>query len=173
MNDINHVAIHEAGHAVIGRVLGLSCGGASIVENETEGEAGYAIGGCPEATLAMWEARYMTLFKVSQLPIRCRSSVDRRSAYRGTIMLRMAGAEAEIEILGECEGGDGNDRYLIEMMANAGDAQFSFELWQRYEPRMRRQVRRLIRKHRNAIERVAAALLVHRTLSGEEIDALV
>jgi hypothetical protein len=29
LNDLRHTAIHEAGHAVIGRVLGMTCGHAT------------------------------------------------------------------------------------------------------------------------------------------------
>jgi ATP-dependent Zn protease len=38
---------------------------------------------------------------------------------------------------------------------------------------MRRQTRRLIRKHRDKIERVATALLERGMLTAEEIDRLV
>jgi ATP-dependent Zn protease len=59
------------------------------------------------------------------------------------------------------------------MMAEARDTELSEDQWQRYEPRMRRQTRRLIRKHRDKIERVAAALIERKTLEANEIDALI
>ena len=103
-------------------------------------------------------------------PIKCRDEL--RAAFRGTMLARMAGAEAEIEILGHCKGGDGNDRVLIEMMAESDNSDFSQELWDRYEPRMRRQTRRPVRKNRDKIERVSAALLERQTLQADEIDDL-
>jgi hypothetical protein len=51
-----HTAIHEAGHAVIGRVLKQVCGGASIVPNEAEGEAGHAICADSWVTCDRWHA---------------------------------------------------------------------------------------------------------------------
>ena len=82
----------------------------------------------------------------------------------------MAGAEAEKIILGSFSCGDGYDRREIEgILEDAG----LDHCWDRYEPRMRRQVQRLVRKHRQAIERVAGALLARGTLEGSDIDALM
>jgi hypothetical protein len=82
---------------------------------------------------------------------------DVRSAFLGRIIAYMAGAEAENELLGLCRGGDGNDRREIEWMAESRHAELPEDLWRRYEPRMRRQTRRLVRKHRASVERVADA----------------
>jgi len=43
----------------------------------------------------------------------------------------------------------------------------------RTEPRMRRACRRLLLRHRAAVERVAAALVERGALTGRQIDALV
>ena len=53
--DKRATAIHEAGHAVIGRVLGLLCGGATIIQDEDS--AGHAITNDPWAILFAWETR--------------------------------------------------------------------------------------------------------------------
>ena len=163
-------AYHEAGHAVIGRVLGLACGGASIVTNEAEDEAGHAIIRDPWATISRWEQEFMAQVEQGREPLKCHGV---RSAFRGTIIARMAGAEAENELLGCYLGGDGNDRREIEMMAESGDAELPDDLWRRYEPRMRRQSRRLIRKHRSKVVCVAQALLKRTTLESAEIDDLL
>lgn len=55
----------------------------------------------------------------------------------------------------------------------SSDSGFSEEDWPRYEPRMRRQARRLVRKHRDKIERVATVLLQRVTLAKDEIDDLM
>jgi hypothetical protein len=98
---------------------------------------------------------------------------DLRSLYRAEIISLMAGAEPERLILGDCLGGDGGgdyqDRYQIALIA---DNEFSEDEWERYEARMRRQTRRLVRKHRDKIERVAKALVEHQTLSAEAIANL-
>jgi hypothetical protein len=164
-------AIHEAGHAVIGRVLALSCGGATIIPNEAELEAGHANVKDPLDTLSVWEQRDWEKTVSGVAALNCRDGA--RAAYRGSILATMAGAEAEVEILGRCRGGDGDDRYKIEGMAASSYALLSNVLWHRYEPRMRRQTRRLVRKHRDKIERVAAALKERRTLKASDIDALM
>jgi ATP-dependent Zn protease len=77
----------------------------------------------------------------------------------------LAGREAELEFLGSAAGIAGTDRELIALAARCRD-NFS-------EPRLRRQARRLVRKHRAAIGRVAKALLMRKTLSRDEVDALI
>jgi len=55
LNDPWHTAIHEAGHAVIARVLRLRCGEVTMVPNEAEGYAGYSHTGDPWDTIGDWE----------------------------------------------------------------------------------------------------------------------
>jgi ATP-dependent Zn protease len=91
---------------------------------------------------------------------------------RAGIIVTMAGAEAEKELIGFCRGGDGPDQYQIACMAdNIWDT--SSEECARWYARLRRQTARLVRKHRDKIECVAKALVEKNTLSAEEIDALV
>ncbi|WP_164712610.1 hypothetical protein [Methylobacterium currus] len=100
MNDRRHTAIHEAGHAVIGRVVTMACGGATIVADDES--AGHSVTADPYAVLAAWEARE-----------KWRPS---SSVWVGRILAYMAGAEAEEVILGGCQGGDGDDRRWITDM---------------------------------------------------------
>jgi|SRR6516165_2325562 len=137
-------AYHEAGHAVIGRVFGLSCGSATIVPCVADDEARHAIIHDPWKTVSDWDAEIFHLVEQGLQPLKYR---DARSAFRGGIIARMAGAEAENELLGRCGCGDGYDRYEIELMASSRYSELPDDLWARYEPRMRRQARRLVRKH--------------------------
>jgi hypothetical protein len=154
---LKHTAYHEAGHAVIGRVLTLHCGRATIRPNYDEAEAGHAITPDPMACLYEWEKRGHE-----------RGSQD--AVYHAWIMTLMAGAEAEIALLGSGGVGDGNDRRKIALMAwevhRSGD-------WEKLEPRLRAMTRMLVRRHRTRIERVAKALLAKTTVSAREIDRLV
>lgn len=160
MQDKHSTAVHEAGHAVIGRVLGLLCGAATIVSNETKGEAGHAIVDKQWVTWEAWQKRG----KFREL----------HSVARGGILALMAGAEAEIELLGRCAGGDGDDRIRIQIIAESADgADLSDEQWTRCEPRMRAKTRNLVRRHRAKIERVATALQERDTLQPDEIAALI
>ena len=169
MQDRHSTAIHEAGHAVIARVLGLTCGSATIIPNEDEDEAGHALIADPWKTASDWDQALMEAVERGG-SFRCH---DARSAFRGRIIAMMAGAEAENELLGRCSGGDWHDRTEIEWMAASRATKFPDDLWQRYEPRMRRQTRRLVHKHRDKIERIAAALLEHDTLHPDEIETLI
>lgn len=82
----------------------------------------------------------------------------------------MAGAESEAVILGFCNGGDDDDRDQILDIVSSGEAGRALaEHWAHHEMLYRRQVRRLVRKHRAAIERVATMLENRGRLSGIEI----
>ena len=156
LNDPRSTATHEAGHAVIARVLTLLCGGATIVPNFETGGAGHAI---------------------THDPLECASDWDRRDKLRhdsavwhARIIAFMAGAEAEQVLLGATQGGDGDDRYQIKLMAEELDC--DSDEWVKLEARLRAMTRMLIRRHRNRIERVADTLLAKRKLSAKEIDKL-
>jgi hypothetical protein len=85
-------------------------------------------------------------------------------------MTFMAGTEAELILVGSTKGGDGDDRYQIELMANQLD--YDTDKWTKREARLRRITRLLIRRHQNRIERVAEALLVKGELSAKQLDDL-
>jgi ATP-dependent Zn protease len=161
LNDPWHTAIHEAGHAVFARVLRIRCGEVTIEPNEAEGYAGYSHTGDPWDTVGDWE-------RIGRYRDR-----DVEQAYRGRILTLMAGEEAEIEILGSAQSIAEDDRRWIERMAETRYAFSSDEEWERYKPRMRRQTRRLVRKHRDKIERVATALLQCKSLQSDEIYELI
>jgi ATP-dependent Zn protease len=155
-----HTAIHEAGHAVIGRVLKQVCGQATIRQNRREGEAGYHFIADPHVTHYHWEklARYR---KYDQVML-------------GRIMSFMAGREAEEEVFGACAGGDEDDEYQVDLMLNSllpPDIELS--RYRLYHQRLCRHTRGLVRRHRAKIERVAALLLEHKTLKAEDIDRAV
>jgi ATP-dependent Zn protease len=147
-------AYHEAGHAVIGRILTQTCGSATIQADEDS--AAHAITADPWRTIWDWE-----------LAGKFR---DSESVFRGRIMTFMAGREAEEECLGRCQGGDGHDvEQIALMLAELYDEPRA----ERMEDRLRSKTRGLVRRHRGTIERVAKALLKRTMLSSEEIAALI
>src|SRR5262245_56333879 len=171
MISLRSVAIHEAAHAVIARVLGIKCdGGATIVPNKQEGSAGHAFTSRFWAIQEQWDNAAKENTRRG-LHAKWR---DTRATFNACAIVSMAGAEAEMEFLGHCvEGGDGEDRLHIAEGAEEFCEYTTDDFWQRHEPRLRRQTRRLVRKHSDKIESVAAGLLKRKTLTGEEIDLLV
>jgi hypothetical protein len=152
-----HSAVHEASHAVIGRVLTHPCGGATIVRDHVAGEAGHAIVADPWACICQWEIRGKVRWSGS-------------AVWHSRIISFMAGTEGELVLLGAPRVGDGDDRYQIDLMANELDLEPAD--WVRREARLRAITRALLRRHRTRVERVAEALLDQGTLGGEAIDSL-
>jgi hypothetical protein len=118
-------AHHEAGHAVIGRVLTLPCGHVSIKPDYKTRTAGESITLDPYECLSEWEKRG----KVRALD----------AVWIARIVTYMAGTEAVAECLGAMEHGDHDDRLQIaptmEELAPADE--------QRCEVRLRRMTRML------------------------------
>jgi ATP-dependent Zn protease len=108
LNDPRHTAIHEAGHAVAGRVLTLFCGGTTIVPDHKEGAAGHTIIADPEECVQAWRKRGKVRDKDN-------------AVFHARIMAYMAGVEAEVILLGSTKGGDADDRRQIELMAEELD----------------------------------------------------
>lgn len=137
------------------RVLTLDCGGASIKPDHDS--AGHAITNDPWGCLSAWERRG-----------KVRDNPD--AVWHARIIAFMAGVEAEIVLLGSTMGGDGYDRYQIELMA---EELLNCRDWSKLEQRLRSMTRMLVRRHGVLIERVANALLRKKTLNGKQLDKLV
>lgn len=164
LNDPWHTAVHEAGHAVVGRKLGIVCGPATIVADDDS--AGHSITADPWVTVQAWDVRE-----------RWRGD-NYRSAMIGRILAVMAGAEAERVLLGECEGGDEEDEYQVGMMIYSiggrlrptGDEDADHDY---FVGQLRRHCQRVVRRHWADIERVAEALRVRQTLAGDDLDRML
>lgn len=157
MNDRRYIAIHEAGHAVVGRAVTLPCGEATIVPSDPLGSSGNAIVATADMAWREWELREK--FR------------DYASACRARILAAMAGHEAEAVILCSAECCDEVDRAISA--AEMTDLGIPDGREAAVEARLRQATRQLVRRHRADIERVAAALLERETLTGPEIDAML
>ena len=84
-------------------------------------------------------------------------------------MTFMAGAEAEVALIGICKGGDDDDRDQIDQMLE----EIGKNEDEAYEQKLRTKTKGLVRRHRALIEIVAKALMEKRSLSAGEIDQIV
>jgi ATP-dependent Zn protease len=156
-NQRKWTAYHEAGHAVIGRVLALVCEDASIKADYDS--AGHAITAEPEVCQIEWQKRGKRRHPLGNPVLHAR------------IITFMAGAEAEVCLLGKTQGGDSDDRDEIKLMAE--ELSRDPLPWGGREARLRTMTRMLVRRHKDRIERVVAALLAKEALSAEQLDKLV
>jgi hypothetical protein len=151
-------AIHEAAHAVIGRVLGLPCGAVSVRGSEDGKELGHAVVVDP---VRVWR----------------RGDGARRPMVEASCACLYAGAEAERVILGLEATGDESDRdratSLIRIVGVRGASGVQDDAWHRYEAKLRGRAAAFVAKHRATIERVAASLLARGSLSGREVNAIM
>ena len=131
------IALHEAGHAVIARVVGLKSGEAVITDRD-----GYA----------HWKAD---------------------NSIRHVITL-LAGRAASDVILGRTtESGYAGDNEKIMRLLEADGFRERFFAFDVSRDALLAHARALIRKHRDAVERVARALLERETLTARKIDKLM
>jgi hypothetical protein len=106
--------------------------------------------------------------------------------YKASIFMLMAGREAEIVCLGHDGGGDGHDVYEIEKSGRLSEARvpgYSEEIGAdgvteitlpaEWLKRARAKTCGLVRRHRAAIEQVAAVLLKKQSLPAREIDRIL
>jgi hypothetical protein len=152
LNKKRAVAYHEAGHAVIARVLTLAPTRATIRPNYRKGRDGYCA--------------YAASFPHEWLK---RGHPDAEA--HAQIMTTMAGAEAEEEWSDLPRDGDSDsgDRRDIAARAEA----LTEADWVKLEPRLRQMTRMLVRRHWARIERLAQALLDQTTLNYIQIDMLI
>lgn len=150
-------ACHEAGHAVVGLVVGIPF--ARVTIEPDHDSIGHVIAVDPWAVAKQWEQRGKLR--------------DISSAFRAKIIALMAGAEAERVLLGTEAAGDDDDRNQILLLIESGYVDIDGKDWPTYEARLRAQTHRLIRRYQPKIERVAKVLLERGTLQADEIMALV
>lgn len=148
----HRTALHEAAHLVVARALGLACGGVALVSDGSR--VGYAEIDPP------WLGWHRGLGRKAPII----------EAY---IVATQAGAEAEIAFLGGCDGGDWSDREDIREAYRhvrvKGRVYIGDDIELAHEARLREKSRRLVRQHREAIARLALALIDRRRLNNSEV----
>lgn len=156
-------AIHEAAHAVIARVLGLSCGKVTLepetrIRGERDG-SGKVVFVHEPGPLAHAE-----ISRRSYASVKYPGAGTKQACDEAFVIQLYAGHEAECLICGEAEHNDTHDRE--DAAAILGDALHR-------EAELRRKARELVVEHRAMIEQVATALLEHRTLYGMQVHMMM
>jgi hypothetical protein len=155
-----HVAVHEAGHAVIARVLNVVCGDC-LIGDET----------WPDGHVSHGNANFVSLDIIARDRQLQGLPPSNRALLFDFCRATMAGREAEDLILGEhAEDGDGGDRefidwFLTNPVAIAMDAD-------NFERLLRQETQALCADHAGRIQAVADALLEQGRLSDAGIRAI-
>jgi predicted DNA-binding transcriptional regulator AlpA len=150
-------AYHEAGHAVIARLLKLSCGHVTIIPEEPT-EVGHVVFDDPMVGWTRGDGRKKSLADAFCIAL-------------------FAGAEAEKRMFGTAEVGDNSDcakaTACLHHVSIPGATYVGDHSWERYETRLRARARNLIEVQQDAIEAVAQALLDKGFLRSHEVDDLL
>lgn len=158
LNNEFATAVHEAGHAVVGRVMAQECGEVSVVADHDEMTAGYAITADPWDTVGAWD--------------RAGRWREHRSIVIGRIIALMAGRHAEEELCGACKGGDGGDQNEISAMIDDGAwraKQDMSESSQALLTRLERFSRVTVKRHRSAINDLAVELMRRQHMTVDQV----
>jgi ATP-dependent Zn protease len=158
LNSKRATAVHEAGHAVIGRVMAQECGEVTIVPDRSAMTAGYSITGDAWSTIHAWDqaGRWR----------------EYRSIAIGRIITMLAGRHAEEELRGTCEGADGYDQREIAMILDGAGWRAKDDMSE--DPavllaRLERFSRAAVRRHRKAIRALASELLKRKSMTADEV----
>jgi hypothetical protein len=151
LSDLEAIAFHEAGHAVIALALGIPVGKVSIERNGSRlglTEVWLDPSGCHH----LWKARGRV-----RPP---HYAIDAR------VMVLTAGAITEQHLLFEERGGDGSDMAQVDRLIphDPGD---------RRKSRLAAATWMLVARHADRIVLLASALREHRTLAPGVADLLV
>jgi cell division protease FtsH len=159
MNDRKlETAVHEAGHAVIARVLGIPAGEVTIRPTQDH-SLGHSVFNDPRFD---WR----------------RGDGSKASAANAFVVALFAGAEAERILLESQVVGDGVDQEratacLAWAGAVRGASFVGDEYFDRHETKLRKKSVELVLKYRPQIKLLADALMERETLTGEEVGALL
>jgi hypothetical protein len=152
------IAHHEAGHAVIARVLGLEVDSVTIIPDPVADTAGICF-----RDDAMWLALYADL-------------ATRLSAIEKNVVVSLAGPAAESQYLGKREtvatGGDlkmAKAHVQLALELSGRDHSEYHELF----GQLSLETKILVSQYWSAIERVAHGLLDFSTLNGTDVDDLI
>jgi hypothetical protein len=154
------VAIHEAGHAVIARKLGLSCGRVTI---EPEDRMRAERDGNGKLRLVP-DGRIIAHAQIARrwYPRKTATQQECDEAYAVALY---AGVEATRVICGKARLNDGRHDDEDAAAVIGDDPALEAEL--------RARANALVREHRALIEQVATALLERRTLYGAEVHVML
>lgn len=157
---LQYTRIHEAAHAVIGHVLDVPITRIHIGTSPLNPNwLGYISHHSEEVVLTIWENNpYLTHRTMTEV-------------HHAMIFCGMAAAEAEELILGQRTGGDKTDREHIDERFEAIGIHGEDRV--RWEARMRRHTRTLVKRHKRMILYVWRYLLSHSIVKTEELAALL
>ena len=155
------IAYHEAGHAVIARVLAVLSGGIWLDGNGEE------LGGVtvadPWLILDTWMER--------------KKYRGESSALRARIIAYMAGREAELAFVGtQLRRNDGDHdeiATMLEALSVPITGESSSADRERYGERLRKRTRAMVRRHSREIHRLAAEVQKRGSLRLHEIDLIL
>ena len=161
-------AYHEAGHTVIGRVLGLLCGDVTI-DSLNPGWSGETIILDP---IRVWRR--------GDGPRRPLAEAYCVAIYAGTAAERIIldGEVDDFDIYHDDDHSDALGDFdrawsIIRTIGVPGSKYAADDIEIRYEARLRRRSSKLVRLHRDRIELVASDLQERGTLYTEEVDAII
>ena len=161
---VNAISIHEAAHAVVALALRRSVGAVTIVRD------GH-VGGFAETVFRRSSVRMFRELPdgswVSNIE-QAGARLDQRRA-RDVVVICLAGAEAERQIVPDLlmpDGNEGDREIIAEQLANAvNPGESPDELLTRLQDR----TAMLVRRHRNSIITLAAYLVANETLTGAQV----
>jgi hypothetical protein len=168
------IAYHESAHLTVGRALGAAFGGATIVENTDLGYGGLCWGTDHKAAFSS-EGSSTVIEQISSLMPGDGDTRDDDTTLiyahvHNRVVELCAGSEAERMQFGDAWAATDDrkqEKALVALIYSSPEAQRLFI------EACAAEARAILGRHADVVDALAAALVEHRTLDGEQIDETI
>jgi hypothetical protein len=169
------VALHEAGHTVVGRSLGSEVGGVTIVPSETYGGLTWGPTGNSARLSSVEETPDLCEMIAGLMPSFGEPRVNAAEVF-AHVQVRvtdlMAGTAAETLLHPQCAPwvAHSDIRQARKLASIICTSEASIDAYLRFGAE---EAKALIEQHGAAVLAIAEALMIHRTLDTEQIDTII
>jgi ATP-dependent Zn protease len=167
--DQNQTAVHEAGHVVVGYVLGLACNGVALTHHEVEetGAYGYAVSPNPEFGYHNNDTRLERQLTLRAQSVASCAGLAAEHVFFGVpLETSNESAQDDFQNVIECESRG------LRIRGKRGGYLGDEVTW-RYISRLLVEAKKLVKRHRETIQRLADTLLERTRLDGKEVERLL
>ena len=166
--DLRQTAVHEAGHVVVAYALGLACNEVALTHDDAEetGEYGHSVGPNPQYGYEHSCRREQHQTMRAKCVGCCAGLAAEHVFFDVPLDTDNENALGDFVNIIECE------RNGLPIRGKRNGFVGNDATWQ-YIARLLREAKKLVKRHRDTIQRLADTLVEKKQLSGDEVEQLL